>query len=163
MASESQEKETRQYEKTAHQQDYFTVHEYGLKFYINLTDYLDTGLFLDHRETRRLVALGAKGKKLLNLFAYTCSFSVHAAAAGAQYTKSVDMSNTYTAWGRDNFSLNKLSLKDNVVVREDCLRFLDEAINRQNATISLSLILRRFPVQKKWINYLIFTLIISLS
>ncbi len=115
---------TEQYEKTGEVKQFFSVLEYGLKFRVNLTDYLDTGLFLDHRETRRLVASMAAGKRLLNLFAYTCSFSVHAAAAGALFTKSVDLSNTYTEWGRENFLLNGLSLKNNVIVRDDCLEFL---------------------------------------
>lgn len=117
---------TEQYEKSGEQRDFFTVQEYGVKFKVNLVDYLDTGLFLDHRETRHMVASIAKDKRLLNLFAYTCSFSVHAAAAGASYTKSVDMSNTYTDWGRDNFLLNGLSLKHNEIVRADCLKFLEE-------------------------------------
>lgn len=117
---------TEQYEKADGSKEFFTVLEYGLKFKVNLVDYLDTGLFLDHRETRRLVASMAKGKRLLNLFAYTCSFSVHAAAAGAAYTKSVDMSNTYTEWGRENFLLNSLPLKTNPIVREDCFKFLEE-------------------------------------
>lgn len=115
-----------QYEKASETKEFFTVLEYGIKFKVNLTDYLDTGLFLDHRETRRFVASMAAGKRLLNLFAYTCSFSVHAAAAGAALTKSVDMSNTYTSWGRDNFLLNGLPLRNNPIVREDCLKFLDE-------------------------------------
>lgn len=117
---------TEQYEKTGEAKQFFSVLEYGLKFRINLTDYLDTGLFLDHRETRRMVASMAKGKRLLNLFAYTCSFSVHAAAAGALSTKSVDLSNTYTEWGRENFLLNGLSLANNPIVREDCLQFLEK-------------------------------------
>jgi 23S rRNA (cytosine1962-C5)-methyltransferase len=116
---------TEQYEKAREINQFFSVLEYGLKFRVNLTDYLDTGLFLDHRETRRLVAAMAPGKRLLNLFAYTCSFSVHAAAAGALSTKSVDLSKTYTEWGRENFLLNSLSLKNNVIVREDCLKFLE--------------------------------------
>lgn len=116
---------TEQYEKLSDQEQFFYVQEYGVKFKVNLNDYLDTGLFLDHRETRRLIASMAKGKRLLNLFAYTCSFSVHAALAGAAYTKSVDMSNTYTEWGRDNFLLNSIPLTTNHIVREDCLKFLD--------------------------------------
>ncbi|MBM3201396.1 MAG: SAM-dependent methyltransferase [Chlamydiae bacterium] len=115
-----------QYEKTDISKDFFTVLEYNVKFKINLLDYLDTGLFLDHRETRRIVSSMAKGKRLLNLFAYTCSFSVHAAINGAIFTKSVDMSNTYTDWGRDNFKLNGLGYQNNVIIREDCLKFLDE-------------------------------------
>jgi 23S rRNA G2069 N7-methylase RlmK/C1962 C5-methylase RlmI len=106
------------------------VIEFGIQFKVNLVDYLDTGLFLDHRETRRIVAQAAINKKLLNLFAYTCSFSVHAAASGALFTKSVDMSNTYTEWGKDNFRLNDLPLQNNEVVREDCLKFLDKEIKQ---------------------------------
>lgn len=115
-----------QYEKLDDSKDFFEVVEYGVKFKINLVDYLDTGLFLDHRETRQMVAKLAEGKSLLNLFAYTCSFSVHAAKCGASFTKSVDMSNTYLNWGRENFVINDLSLKNNELVRADCLRFLEE-------------------------------------
>ncbi len=118
-------KKTQQYEKRAAEQEFFTVYEYGVKFKINLNDYLDTGLFLDHRETRQMVASIAKGKRVLNLFAYTCSFSVFAALAGASYTKSVDLSNTYTKWGEDNFLLNSLPLETNEIVRADCMQFLE--------------------------------------
>lgn len=121
-----------QYEKVDTQEHFFTVLEYGVKFKINLSDYLDTGLFLDHRETRQMVKSLAKGKRLLNLFAYTCSFSVHAALGEASFTKSVDMSNTYTDWGRDNFILNSLPLKNNQIIREDCLKFLEEEIYSSN-------------------------------
>lgn len=117
---------TEQYEKTSAKKNFFEVQEYGVKFWVNLEDYLDTGLFLDHRETRKYVSSIAKDKRLLNLFAYTCSFSVHAAKAGASFTKSVDMSNTYTAWGADNFRLNGLDLKTNEIIRADCLKFLEE-------------------------------------
>lgn len=117
---------TEQYEKVAEAKDFFPVMEYGVKFWINLTDYLDTGLFLDHRETRRYAASLAQGKRVLNLFAYTCSFSVHAAMAGAASTKSVDLSNTYTSWGRDNFVLNGLSLERHAIERADCMQFLQE-------------------------------------
>jgi 23S rRNA (cytosine1962-C5)-methyltransferase len=121
-------KKMEQYEKTGESGEFFQVLEYGVKFLINLTDYLDTGLFLDHRETRHYIASKAKGKRLLNLFAYTCSFSVHAGASGAAFTKSVDMSNTYTDWGKENFLLNGLSLKNHLVVRADCMKFLDEEV-----------------------------------
>ncbi len=116
---------TEQYEKVGGSKEFFSVLEYGVKFWVNLADYLDTGLFLDHREIRRYVASIAKGKRLLNLFAYTCSFSVHAAKGGAVFTKSVDMSNTYTAWGEENFRLNDLPLKNNPIIRADCLKFLE--------------------------------------
>lgn len=121
-------KESRQYEKRGEAGEYFTALEYGVKFWINLEDYLDTGLFLDHRETRQRVARQAKDKYVLNLFAYTCSFSVHAAKAGAKFTKSVDMSNTYTEWGWNNFEVNNLPEKGNKIVRADCLKFFDEEI-----------------------------------
>ena len=117
---------TQQYEKIHESKAFFIVLEYGVKFRVNLVDYLDTGLFLDHRETRQLVASLSKGKRLLNLFAYTCSFSVHAALHGASLTKSVDMSNTYTDWGKFNFILNSIPQGNNPIVREDCLKFLDE-------------------------------------
>lgn len=126
---------TEQYEKTGKSGEFFPILEYGVKFLINLTDYLDTGLFLDHRETRHYIASKAQGKRLLNLFAYTCSFSVQAAMAGAIFTKSVDMSNTYTEWGRENFLLNGLSLKNNPIVRADCLKFLDEEKDRYDLIV----------------------------
>ncbi|GAB4225982.1 MAG: class I SAM-dependent methyltransferase [Chlamydiales bacterium] len=119
-----------QYEKHGNEKAYFSVLEYGVKFKINLTDYLDTGLFLDHRETRQVVAKMSKGKRLLNLFAYTCSFSVHAAVSGAIFTKSVDMSNTYTEWGKDNFIINNIPLQDNPVIREDCFKFLNLEVKK---------------------------------
>lgn len=119
---------TRQYEKAGESKDFFSALEYGVKFRINLVDYLDTGLFLDHREARQFVAKLSDGKRVLNLFAYTCSFSVHAAVHGAIFTKSVDMSNTYTDWGRENFILNELPLKNHEIVRADCLKFLTQEI-----------------------------------
>lgn len=85
-----------------------TVQENGHKFLVNLTDYLDTGLFLDHRITRQIVASEARGTNFLNLFSYTSSFSVYAAAAGAKTVTSVDLSKTYLAWSEENFALNNL-------------------------------------------------------
>ncbi len=117
-----------QYEKLDASKESFTVLEYGVKFEINLLDYLDTGLFLDHRETRQIVAKACNKKRLLNLFSYTASFSVHAAMQGASFTKSVDMSNTYTDWGRRNFELNGLDATSNEVVRADCMTFLGREI-----------------------------------
>lgn len=117
-------KATRQYEKIDETKQFFEVWEFGVKFKINLVDYLDTGLFLDHRETRQFIAKQSKGKNVLNLFAYTCSFSVHAAVKGALFTKSVDMSNTYTQWGAENFLINQISLENHEIIREDCLKFM---------------------------------------
>ena len=85
-----------------------TVQEEGLKFMVNLTDYLDTGLFLDHRITRKMFSEISKDKNVLNLFSYTSSFSVYAANAGAATVTSVDLSKTYLKWSEDNFALNQL-------------------------------------------------------
>ena len=84
------------------------VQEEGLKFIINLTDYLDTGLFLDHRITRKMFSDLSKDKNVLNLFSYTSSFSVYAAKAGAASVTSVDLSKTYLKWSEDNFTLNHM-------------------------------------------------------
>ncbi len=100
-----------QYEKTDDKKDFFVVEENGLKFLINLTDYLDTGLFLDHRITRKMVMEQCAGKKVLNLFAYTGSFSVYAAAGKAASVTTVDLSKTYLQWAEDNFTINLLKDK----------------------------------------------------
>lgn len=84
----------------------FIVNENGLQFILNMSDYLDTGLFLDHRITRQMVREQSAGKKVLNLFAYTGSFSVYAAAGGAEEVVTVDLSNTYLAWAERNMALN---------------------------------------------------------
>jgi len=98
-----------QYEKLEEEKEFLTVHENGLRFKINLSDYLDTGLFLDHRVTRQLVREQAKDKRVLNLFCYTGSFSVYAASGGAASVTSVDLSKTYLNWAEDNLSLNNLT------------------------------------------------------
>jgi 23S rRNA (cytosine1962-C5)-methyltransferase len=95
-----------QYQKTGLAQSEFVVEENGLKFIINLSDYLDTGLFLDHRVTREKVREAAKDRKVLNLFSYTGSFSVYAAAGGATEVVTVDLSKTYLDWARRNMQLN---------------------------------------------------------
>lgn len=119
-------KRLEQYEKLESSKNFFVAMEYGIPFLVNLSDYLDCGLFIDHRETRQYVRERAKGKRVLNLFAYTGSFSVYAAAGGADFTMSVDMSNTYCQWTRDNFDLNELDLSKHRVLRQDCLVFLKE-------------------------------------
>lgn len=100
-----------QYEKLAEEKQYFTVLENNLKFLINLYDYLDTGLFLDHRLTREKVKQLAENKRVLNLFCYTGSFSVYAAAGKAASVTSVDLSKTYLGWAEDNFAINLLKDK----------------------------------------------------
>ncbi|EXI61275.1 23S rRNA methyltransferase [Mannheimia granulomatis] len=124
------QKGTNQYEKLANKGDYFYVNEYGAKLWVNLTDYLDTGLFLDHRLTRKMVGEMAKGKTFLNLFAYTGSATVHAALNGAKSTTTVDMSNTYLNWAEQNLELNKLSLRNNRLFQADCLQWLAECRER---------------------------------
>ncbi len=101
------------------------VAEDGLRFLVNLSDYLDTGLFLDHRPTRRRVRGEADGKRFLNLFAYTGSFTVHAAAGGAAETTSVDLSNTYLDWARENLRLNGFEGDRHRFVRDDILGALE--------------------------------------
>jgi 23S rRNA (guanine2069-N7)-methyltransferase len=100
---------TDQYKKTAGQKTEFIVQENSLKFIVNLSDYLDTGLFLDHRVTREMVKEESAGKKVLNLFCYTGSFSVYAAAGGASEVVSVDLSKTYLEWAKRNMALNEFS------------------------------------------------------
>ncbi|MGX2955620.1 bifunctional 23S rRNA (guanine(2069)-N(7))-methyltransferase RlmK/23S rRNA (guanine(2445)-N(2))-methyltransferase RlmL [Ursidibacter arcticus] len=124
------QKGTNQYEKLANKGDYFYVNEYGAKLWVNLTDYLDTGLFLDHRLTRKMVGTMAKGKTFLNLFAYTGSATIHAALNGAKSTTTVDMSNTYLNWAEQNLELNNLSLRHNRLFQADCLQWLAECRER---------------------------------
>ncbi|MGC6377342.1 bifunctional 23S rRNA (guanine(2069)-N(7))-methyltransferase RlmK/23S rRNA (guanine(2445)-N(2))-methyltransferase RlmL [Bisgaard Taxon 45] len=118
------QKGTNQYEKLANKGDYFYVNEYGAKLWVNLTDYLDTGLFLDHRLTRKMLGEMAKDKDFLNLFAYTGSATVHAALGGAKSTTTVDMSNTYLNWAEQNLLLNDLDGKQHKLIQADCLQWL---------------------------------------
>ncbi len=116
-----------QYEKFGEQKAERIVPEGGLKFIINLTDYLDTGLFLDHRITRGMVRDEAKGKNVLNLFCYTGSFSVYAANGGAAGVTSVDMSKTYLNWVKRNMQYNKLyDDKKHDFVHGDVMRLLQD-------------------------------------
>ena len=124
------QKGTNQYEKLANKGEYFYVNEYGAKLWVNLTDYLDTGLFLDHRLTRKMVGEMAKGKTFLNLFAYTGSATIHAALNGAKSTTTVDMSNTYLNWAEQNLELNELSGKQHRLFQADCLQWLAECRER---------------------------------
>lgn len=122
---------TQQYEAHGSQKQRFKVAENDLSFWINLTDYLDTGLFLDHRITRSMLAEYAAGKDFLNLFAYTGSASVYAAAGNAQTTTTVDMSNTYLDWARDNMALNNFAGDNHRFIRANCLEWLQSAQQEQ--------------------------------
>jgi len=130
-----------QYEKIGETRFTKIVGEGGLVFKVNLSDYLDTGLFPDKRLLRAMVREEAEGKRILNLFSYTGSFSVYAAAGGAVSTDSVDLSNTYLSWARENFSLNGFSASlfrqreffsrsrpsAHSLIRADVLDFLEKA------------------------------------
>jgi 23S rRNA (cytosine1962-C5)-methyltransferase len=113
-----------QYQKQDEAKNEFIVEENGLKFIVNLSDYLDTGLFLDHRVTRQLVREESKNKKLLNLFAYTGSFSVYAAAGGAKEIVTVDLSKTYLGWAERNFALNGFNNSGYKFIHTDVLQYI---------------------------------------
>lgn len=119
-----------QYQKIDHAGNRMIVHEGGLKFWVNLSDYVDTGLFLDHRIARKRVMDEADGKRMLNLFAYTGAFSVYAAAGGARSTTTVDLSRTYLDWAGDNFEANGLGGRQHKFIASDAIEFLDEAQRR---------------------------------
>ena len=112
-----------QYEKIAAERYEKIVGEGGLAFKVNLSDYLDTGLFPDRRLLRAVIRNESSGKKVLNLFSYTGSFSVYAASGGAVSTDSIDLSNTYLSWARENFSLNGFSAELSNKSRGDASRW----------------------------------------
>ncbi len=117
-----------QYGKQGSEGHRFAVSEQGLRFEVNLGDYLDTGLFLDHRLTRARVREEASGKRFLNLFAYTGSFTVYAAAGGAKSTTTVDLSNTYCEWAARNLNLNGYSQgAAHQLLRSDVVRWVRQA------------------------------------
>jgi 23S rRNA (guanine2445-N2)-methyltransferase / 23S rRNA (guanine2069-N7)-methyltransferase len=123
------QKGTAQYEKQSETGRFYPVEEGGLKFWVNFEDYLDTGLFLDHRLTRALIRERAAGKSFLNLFAYTGTATVYAAKGGASATTTVDMSRTYLDWARRNLELNGIRGERHELVQADCLEWLDEAVH----------------------------------
>lgn len=122
------QKGTQQYEKTGKAGEDFIVHENGRKFWVNLEKYLDTGLFLDHRNTRKKVGEIAQGKRFLNLFSYTGSFTVYAATGGAASSETVDLSNTYLEWARRNFELNGIDETRHQIIRADVFQYLQTGI-----------------------------------
>ena len=116
-----------QYQRNAEgASDIIEVTEGSGRFEINLSDYLDTGLFLDHRPVRAMIGDLVKGKRFLNLFCYTAAASVQAALAGAKTSLSIDMSNTYLDWAGRNFELNSMSASKHQLLRADCLKWLEE-------------------------------------
>lgn len=116
-----------QYEKLDAGGAFNEVEEGGLKFLVNFTDYLDTGLFLDHRRTRAMIRELARGRDFLNLFAYTGTATVYAAAGDARSTTTVDMSRTYIEWAQRNLAANGFQGPRHRFVQEDCLAWIKEA------------------------------------
>lgn len=119
---------TDQHQATGRVADDLVVREGGRRFLVNLHGYLDTGLFLDHRPLRAMVGERAGGKRFLNLFAYTGSFTVYAATGGAVATESVDLSNTYSDWAERNLALNGIASGPHRVIRADVFTWLRDAV-----------------------------------
>ena len=113
-----------QYERLAETRRFHEVQEGGHRFLVNFEDYLDTGLFLDHRETRRLIGELAQDRRFLNLFCYTGTATVYAARGGAEATTSVDLSRTYLDWTRRNLELNGIRGPRHEVIQADCLEWI---------------------------------------
>lgn len=126
LKQRSRQRGTQQYQRLAARGAVHLVTEQDLRFELNLSDYLDVGLFLDHRRTRALVRERSAGKRVLNLFAYTGSFTCHAAAGGASTSLSVDLSRTYTAWIGRNLAHNACDPDRHAIETADCLRFLEQ-------------------------------------
>ena len=127
LKTRERQKGKNQYQKMAEKGDFLEVQEYNARLWVNLTDYLDTGLFLDHRIARRMLGQMSKGKDFLNLFAYTGSASVHAGLGGARSTTTVDMSRTYLEWAERNLRLNGLTGRAHRLMQADVLGWLRES------------------------------------
>ena len=122
------QKGTSQYEKQSESGKFYEVEEGGLRFQVNFEDYLDTGLFLDHRLTRALIRERVRGKSFLNLFAYTGSATVFAASGGASSTTTLDMSRTYLDWAARNLALNGFHGDRHELIQADCIEWLQDAV-----------------------------------
>ncbi len=114
-----------QYNKISVKGEKHEITENGNKFLVNFSDYLDTGIFLDHRITREMIGSLSGNRRVLNLFAYTGTATVYAAAGGALSTTSVDNSNTYTEWAKENMGLNGFTGTNHKFIKDDCFRWLD--------------------------------------
>ena len=121
-----------QYEKYGRSQHVRIIQEHGLNFEVNLSDYLDTGLFLDHRPMRQWVREHSQGKRVLNLFAYTASFTVYAINGKATATTTVDISQTYCQWSERNLNHNGYTTnKAHKIIAQDCLQYLQQTRQRR--------------------------------
>ncbi|TRW49734.1 bifunctional 23S rRNA (guanine(2069)-N(7))-methyltransferase RlmK/23S rRNA (guanine(2445)-N(2))-methyltransferase RlmL [Aliidiomarina halalkaliphila] len=118
------QKGEQQYGRVSEESVVVEVQEYNARFFVNLTDYLDTGIFLDHRWVRKSIQSLSKDKRVLNLFAYTGTASVHAALGGASEVTTIDLSKTYLNWAKDNFRLNHLTISRHPFVHADCMQWL---------------------------------------
>ncbi|WJV52068.1 bifunctional 23S rRNA (guanine(2069)-N(7))-methyltransferase RlmK/23S rRNA (guanine(2445)-N(2))-methyltransferase RlmL [Pectobacteriaceae bacterium CE90] len=127
LKTRERQKGKNQYGKLAQKGEFLLVQEYNAKLWVNLTDYLDTGLFLDHRIARKMLGEMSKDKDFLNLFAYTGSASVHAGLGGARTTTTVDMSRTYLEWAEKNLRANGLTGRQHRLVHADCLTWLHQS------------------------------------
>ncbi|HHG2159118.1 TPA: bifunctional 23S rRNA (guanine(2069)-N(7))-methyltransferase RlmK/23S rRNA (guanine(2445)-N(2))-methyltransferase RlmL [Klebsiella pneumoniae] len=127
LKTRERQKGKNQYQKMAEKGDFIEVQEYNARLWVNLTDYLDTGLFLDHRIARRMLGQMSKGQDFLNLFSYTGSASVHAGLGGARSTTTVDMSRTYLEWAERNLRLNGLTGRAHRLMQADVLGWLRES------------------------------------
>ncbi|MGS3450034.1 bifunctional 23S rRNA (guanine(2069)-N(7))-methyltransferase RlmK/23S rRNA (guanine(2445)-N(2))-methyltransferase RlmL [Klebsiella electrica] len=127
LKTRERQKGKNQYQKMAEKGDFLEVQEYNARLWVNLTDYLDTGLFLDHRIARRMLGQMSKGKDFLNLFSYTGSASVHAGLGGARSTTTVDMSRTYLEWAERNLRLNGLTGRAHRLMQADVLSWLRDS------------------------------------
>lgn len=119
-----------QYQRMAEQGQYLEVQEGPCRLLVNLTDHLDTGLFLDHRPVRQWMGEHARGKRFLNLYAYTGAATVHAGLGGAASTTSVDLSKTYLAWLQRNLNLNQLNSPAHHLIQEDVMGWLQRCDQR---------------------------------
>lgn len=127
-----------------------TTNESGNIFLVNLSDYLDTGIFLDHRETRKWIASKSAGKRVLNMFSYTGSFSVYAAKGGADLTHSVDLSRVYCEWAKKNFELNGMSSEKNWILKMDVREYFKYAKKRKLVFDIIILDPPTFSRNKNW-------------
>ena len=127
LKQRARQKGAAQYQKTGKTGEDFIIRENGRQFWVNLDKYLDTGLFLDHRNTRQKIGSIAEGKRFLNLFSYTGSFTVYAATGGAISSETVDLSNTYLEWAERNFALNNIDFTHHQIIRADVFQYLQQA------------------------------------
>ncbi|MFP1791637.1 bifunctional 23S rRNA (guanine(2069)-N(7))-methyltransferase RlmK/23S rRNA (guanine(2445)-N(2))-methyltransferase RlmL [Lonsdalea quercina] len=127
LKTRERQKGKNQYEKLAQKGEFLLVDEYNARLWVNLTDYLDTGLFLDHRVARKMLGELSQGKDFLNLFAYTGTASVHAGIGGARSTTTVDMSRTYLEWAEKNLRANGLTGRHHRLIQADCLSWLSQS------------------------------------